>query len=218
MTVPPGGEAAAREELCRLGRELRELGLLAGTAGNLSARLHDGRILVTPAGGRKGRLDASDLVVVDPADPGSAARRAASSELPLHLACYRARAGVGSVVHTHAPALTAAGLRELDIADRLPELTEAVGPIRLLPFAPSGSAELARAAEEAVGEGAGVLLLRGHGAVAVGRDPADAGARTELAELSAYAVLLARSAGFEIELRPVLRLHERLAGRALDGA
>ncbi len=193
MTSP--GEAGLREALCRLGRALHEGGLAAGTAGNLSARLDGGRALVTPRGARKDRLAPGDLLALSLEVPSPDDLGRASSEWPAHRACYAADPDVGAVVHSHAPALTAVGLRGLELAETLPELEAAVGAIRPVPFAPSGSEALARAVGEAVAEGGSVLLLLRHGVLSVGRTPDEAFDRTELAELAARAVLWGTPAG-----------------------
>lgn len=184
-------EARLREELCRVGRRLHEAGLIAGLAGNLSARLPDDAVLVTPRGIRKDGLRPGELVRLDLERPADDDLARATTEWPMHRACYRAAAASGSVIHTHAPALTAAGLRGLDVGDALPEAADSVGGIRLVPWAPAGSEALGRRVARAVEAGAGVLLLARHGALAVGRTPAEAFDRMELAELTARAVLLA---------------------------
>lgn len=201
--------------LCRAGRELHALGLLAGRAGNLSVRLPGGAgLLVTPRGRHKGRLRTRDLVRVDLSDPERSSVDRATSELLVHLEAYRAEKQVGAVVHVHGPALTAAGLREIDLSDRLPELGKAVGGTALVPFAPSGSEELARAVGRSIRSGAHLLLLQRHGAVALAAGLEEALHRVELAELSAYAILLAESTGMELNLERVLTLHRRNAERA----
>lgn len=188
------GEAGARRALVEAGRHLHERGLLAGTAGNLSLRLADGRVLVTPRGTRKDRLDADGIVVIDPTDPDPDAVARATSEWPLHRACYEG-SDVGAVVHTHAPGLTALGLGDGDgdarLAGGLPEVAAAVGGVATVAYRPSGSEALARGAAAAVEGGAGVLLLERHGAVSVGADLEEALDRMELAELAARAVALA---------------------------
>lgn len=204
-------EAGARRDLVRAGRRLHEDGLVGGRAGNLSARLPDGRILVTPTGAHKGRLGTRDLLVLDLDEPDAAARARATSELPMHRNAYRAAEEIGAVVHSHAPALTAVGLRDLEIGERLPEIQEAVGRLLRVPFLPGGSAELGRAVGRAVARGGRLLLLERHGALAVGRTVSGALDRTELGELAAYAVLLAEGAGLELDLEPVLRLHRKRA-------
>ncbi len=198
------------EELCDAGRRLHEHGLIAGLAGNLSVRLDEGRLLVTPSGTNKGQLRPQDMVTLplDGHDYGEATQ--ASTELPFHRACYLASDEVGAVVHTHAPALTAVGIRGLDIISTLPELELAVGSIVLLDFAPSGSEQLGRATGDAVAEGAGVILLKNHGTVSVGGDLDDAVNRMELAELAAYTVLLSQDQVDDLDLARIIKLRAHL--------
>ncbi|MDP2480155.1 MAG: class II aldolase/adducin family protein [Candidatus Palauibacterales bacterium] len=208
----PDLERKLRASLCRVGRQLHDAGLIAGRSGNLSVRLGKDRLLVTPRGVPKGRMELHDPVVVSLPEPTSEERARASTELPCHLACYRAEPGVGAVVHAHAPALTAAGLRGLDIGGLLPEVQEATGKIATAPFAPSGSEELAEGVGEAVAGGGRVVLLSGHGVLVTGSGPEAARDRLELAELSASACLLAREPGMEMDLRPVVDRYLRLSG------
>lgn len=220
-------EADARRRLVAVARDLHRSALVGGPAGNLSVRLDAGRLLVTPSGVNKGHLAADDLVLVEleagepagrVADSGTRREgrrsvRRATSELPFHRAVYRARPDVSAVVHTHAPALTAAGLRKIDICAPFPEIRKALGSVRRVPFLPSGSRELARAVAEAA-TGADVLVLVRHGVVALGATPEEARDRTELAELTAWAAILARDAGIGIDLGRVAALHRRLAARS----
>lgn len=190
---PPAlkSEADLREAMCRLGRRLHTAGLVAGTAGNISARTRDGPVIVTPRGVRKDGLEPDNLVRLDLHHPGGRALAQATTEWPLHRACLAADPQVHAVVHTHAPALTAIGLRRIDVADLLPESADAVGGIARVPWAPSGSDALGDRAADAIRQGAAVVILERHGAVSVGRTLEEAFDRTELAELSARAVLLA---------------------------
>lgn len=233
-----GTEAEARRRLCGVGGELYLGALLGGRAGNLSVRLDSGRLLVTPRGSHKGRLDPEELVVVpaeeaDPSgrdatahDPGEgpgaptdaapAPEAEATSELPFHRAVYRARPDVAAVLHTHAPALTAAGVRGVDVTAPFPEIEEALGTLARVPFRPSGSRALADAVAEAA-ERAEVLLLERHGALALGATPEEARDRMELAELTAWAALLAEDAGLGLDLGRLAELHGRIVGRAKGG-
>lgn len=209
-------EEAARA-LAEAGRALHGAGLVAGTAGNLSVRLADGRILATPTGHATGRLDPTDMVEVaaSPSGGGTGAPHAggATSELPLHRACYEARSDVGAVVHAHPPALLAVSLRGLAVEERLPEVGLATGPIASVPFVPSGSLALAEAVGDAVAGGAGVVVLERHGAVAVAGDIDTALHRMELAELAAYTVLLAEDGGSGVDGARLDALLERLRDR-----
>jgi ribulose-5-phosphate 4-epimerase/fuculose-1-phosphate aldolase len=58
-------ETLAREEICRVGSSLFERGLVHGTAGNISLRLDDGGVLITPTDACLGFLDPAQLSRVD---------------------------------------------------------------------------------------------------------------------------------------------------------
>lgn len=202
-------EAEARDAVCRVGAELHRAGLLGGEAGNLSVRLAPDAILVTPAGGHKGRLAPGDLVRLELEGPDPDARRRATSELPLHFAVHRALPGAGAVVHTHAPALTALGIRGEEVGAHLPEVEEALGGVSRVGFAPSGSEALGEAAARALSGGASLLVLERHGTVAVGATLEEARNRTELGELAAYTVLLAGDGPEAVDPERVARLARR---------
>ncbi|MBI4513981.1 MAG: class II aldolase/adducin family protein [Gemmatimonadetes bacterium] len=187
----PAWDASVALLLCHYGKRLAQPGLIAGRAGNLSARAASRtEILITPRATNKAHLVASRIVRV-PLKEEDGTSRGASFEYPMHRACYLAHERVGAVVHTHAPGLTAAGLRRIDLNELFPELTVAVGGVRLIPYAPSGSDALATGVAEAIRSGAQILLLERHGAVAVGTDITEAVERMELAELSAKAAVWA---------------------------
>lgn len=122
---------------------------------------------------------------------GTRPPRSASSFRRTELATWPVTWRGQRLIHTHAPALTALGIRGLDLADYLPEAAETLGGVRRVPYAPSGSAALGDAVGEAVAAGGAVILLERHGALTVGRDLAEAYDRMELAELSARVVLFA---------------------------
>ena len=179
--------------LCFYGKRLWQAGLVAGKCGNLSARSHDPTVIyVTPRAQNKSRLGMLDIrrveLGVDDRD-----RSDVSVELPMHVACYRARAAVGAVIHTHAPALTALGIRGLSLDTCLPEAAEALGGVTVLPYLPSGSDELGDAVGDAVARGVQLVVLERHGVVSVGARLSDAYDRMEFGELSAKTALLAAS-------------------------
>jgi L-fuculose-phosphate aldolase len=147
---------------------LLEAGLVRGTSGNVSARDGD-LVAVTPTGVDYRRLDPTSVPVVDLDGRVVDGGLAPSSELPLHLAVYRARPDVGAVVHTHSrSATTFAVLREeLPAVHYL--LARAGRRVRVAPYATYGTGELAGACVAALAGDAAVLLAN-HGVVAVGPD------------------------------------------------
>jgi L-fuculose-phosphate aldolase len=173
------GELDARKAVVAAGARLGARGLIAGAEGNLSVRLDEDRLLVTPAGLRKDELRPEDLLVVPLVPPAGGDRPSAaglrpSSDMAIHRALLHARPDAGAVVHAHVAAsmaLTMAGERPEPGA--LPETALLLPELPLVPFAPMGSAELAVAivtvlATEGTGSLPNVALLERHGAVAIG--------------------------------------------------
>jgi L-fuculose-phosphate aldolase len=182
--------STAAEAIIRAGERLGRRGLIAAGEGNLSCRLGDGSILVTPSGFRKDELATDDLVIVDTSGGISASRTdlRPTSDLAIHRAVYEARDDVLAVAHAHLPAsmgLTLAG--ERPEATALPETAALLKHVPFVPYGEMGSAELAGRVAAAFANDAGALpvavLLERHGAVAVGNDPATAVDRLELVEV-----------------------------------
>jgi ribulose-5-phosphate 4-epimerase/fuculose-1-phosphate aldolase len=180
------------EEMQLVGRLLHSRGIFAGRAGNISARLSDGRLLITRSGTHKALLDRGTLLLLDPQGAPLEAGKP-SSETPLHLAAYVARSEVGAVIHAHAPACTTLAMlhQTLDTAAS-EEGRIGLGAVPLLPPAEAGDPEAAARWGQAVGSGARAALLAGHGVIVWGRDLRDAFARLESCE--ALAELQARMA------------------------
>ena len=196
--------STAAEAIVRAGARLGRRGLVSAAEGNLSVRLDDGSLLVTPAGFRKDELRPDDLVAVHPSGAISGPRpdRRPTSDLAIHRAVYAARSDVGAVAHAHLPAsmgLTLAG--ERPDATALPETAALLKHIPFVAFGEMGSEELAgRIAAAFTDDVAGLpvaVLLERHGAVAVGGSPDTAVDRLELVEVLCRAwrdALLVRAA------------------------
>lgn len=183
-------EARRRAELVAAGAALERQGLLRGREGNLSCRLDDGRILLTPRGVPKGRLALVSLLRLTLGEPPP---ETASSEAPMHLEIFRRLEHVRAIVHAHPPAVLALSL--MRPTNPVPSPTLLTGgeavlrAVEAIPALAPGSQALARAAAEALAK-APVAVMVHHGAVAVGETPLDALARLELLELLARLELL----------------------------
>jgi len=94
-------EGEARREVAAYSRKVWRRGLTSGSSGNISHRLGDGGFLVTPTGRSLESVTAGDLVRVGATGVADDARARPTSELPLHLAAYRARPEIACVIHTH---------------------------------------------------------------------------------------------------------------------
>jgi ribulose-5-phosphate 4-epimerase/fuculose-1-phosphate aldolase len=100
-------EFQLRREIVLFSKLLHRAGFMPGTSGNLSVRLDDERLLVTPTGSSKFMLRSSDIVIVDLMGRHLSGPKRATSELTMHLAVYEQRNDVAAVVHSHPPTATA---------------------------------------------------------------------------------------------------------------
>lgn len=192
-------ESELREAICEAGRRLKAQGFAPGSDGNLSVRLDEETILITPSGFDKGVLQAEQLLTVNlageliPSPHPARQHLKPSSEMNMHLEAYRRRPDVQAVIHAHPPlaiACTVAGIR----LDRsvLPEVVYNLGAIPTAPYATPGTPEGAGAARELVKRYDAILLDR-HGSLTVGTDIFQALMRLEWVEQAAKILLAASS-------------------------
>jgi L-fuculose-phosphate aldolase len=178
--------------------------LVSATAGNLSCRVEGEPdvIAMTPTGLAYDALERDDVCLVSTAGERVAGRREPTSELPLHTLLYAARPEIGAIVHTHSPAAMTMAVLGWALPPILTGLVEAAGgEVRVTPYVPPGSAELAEAAGEALA-GRGACFLRHHGLVAIGADLARAFRAASVTEVSARVYLDARAQGVDVPELP----------------
>ena len=122
-------------------RHLHAGGLLAASDGNLSVRLPDGRIVMTPSGVPKAKVKAGDLAYLSPS--GATLSGRPSSERAMHLAIYRAVPEAKAIVHAHPPTAIAWSLARPELkelpSEGLPEVILAAGRIPIVPMAMPGT-------------------------------------------------------------------------------
>lgn len=191
-------EARAREYICRIARSIYDRGLTHGSSGNMSVRLEDGSILVTPTGSSMGFLDPARISHLD-AEFRHLSGDAPTKETPLHSAFYETRTGTGAVVHLHSTHSTAwSMLPEVDPDDALPPLTAysvmQLGRVKLLPVFLPGDPAMGEAVRGLAGKRSAVLLAN-HGPVVAGRDIWAALYAMEELEATARLALLTRGMG-----------------------
>jgi L-fuculose-phosphate aldolase len=187
-----------RDAIAASTRRLQAEGLMAGSSGNVSVRLIDGRVAITPAAVPYDEMEGDDIVVIGGAEFAARGDRRPSSEYRLHLAVYASRTDVGAIVHTHSPFATAfAAAREPIPAVHYviaPLLDDRTDRIRVAPYATFGTQELADACVATLG-GDNAVLLASHGTVAVGPDLPTAVDRARTIEELAALTWRARALG-----------------------
>ena len=94
-------ENKLREQICTLAASMFDRGITHGSTGNISVRLDNDDILVTPSGSSFGRLEPNEIVKVTKSGQ-SIGSLLPTKELPLHKAFYETRGmKSGAVVHLH---------------------------------------------------------------------------------------------------------------------
>jgi L-fuculose-phosphate aldolase len=186
-------KAAERRRVVAAARRMHELGLVAGSVGNVSARVGE-RVLITPTAVPYARLRPHRLVVLDASTGTVRSHGTPSREAPLHLAIYAQRPDLRAVVHTHSPHATAWSFLGEPLVPPLEELDYyGIGLVRTTRYAAPGTPALARAAAHALRD-AKAALLGHHGVVAAGASVAEALAIAEVVEHQAHVALLLRGA------------------------
>lgn len=189
-------QTKAREDITRFAKSIFDRGLTCGSSGNISVRLSDGSLLVTPTGSSMGFLDPGQISHIA-ADGRHLSGDQPTKEIPLHTAFYDTRAGTGAVVHlhpTHSVALSM--LPDTDPDNVLPPLTPytimRLGKVKLLPFFLPGDPAMGEAVKGLAGKRSAVLLAN-HGPVVAGKELAATVYAMEELEENAKLAILTRS-------------------------
>jgi L-fuculose-phosphate aldolase len=196
-------ERKHREEIVRYGRMLHERCFVAAMDGNLSVRLRDDRILVTPTCLSKGAMRPADMVVVNMEGQRVSGRRNVTSEIGMHLLIYQMRQDVQAIVHAHPP--TATGFAAAGIALTEPLVCEVVmglGCIPLARYGTPGTSELAGTLEPYVPH-YDAILMSNHGVVTYGDTLEHAYMKMETVEHFAQIALVTHMLGRQQPLKQV---------------
>ncbi|MBM4237697.1 MAG: class II aldolase/adducin family protein [Euryarchaeota archaeon] len=178
-------EKSIRKEIVDFGKLLYDRRLTFGTAGNISARAGEDRMLITPSGKCKGLLQESDPILMSISSGKVVGRGKPSIETPFHLAFYRSREEVGAVIHSHPLSCTVLAVAGVPVKTGLtPEGVLVLGDVPLVKYETPGTERLARRLTESA-VGARACLLEKHGAIAVGKDLEEAFYRIETLEFLA---------------------------------
>jgi len=169
---PSASEADLRLAIIECGRIAYERHLVTSNDGNISARMENGNILITPSGISKGRLSADDMLVVDLDGNIISSRpdRKPSSETPMHLEVYKQRKDVRAVLHAHPIFATTLTVSSLEFpVDVLPEVLLTLGNVPVTAYATPSSHEDAAVIRPFVKDHNALLLCQ-HGSLTYGKN------------------------------------------------
>ncbi len=156
-------------------------GFFPGTSGNITMRLPDDTILITPSGKAKDLLVTEDIVKTDLNGNVLEGNRKPSSEIKMHLYIYKMRKDVKAIVHSH-PVFTVAACCSGGIkSELLAESSLIFGKIPLAPFASPSTNGIAESISPFV-DNSNAFLLANHGGVTLGKDIEEASNRNESLE------------------------------------
>ncbi len=184
-----------RAQLVKWGRRLVEKGLVVAAGGNISARVGD-TMFISPSGYSISEATEEDYVPVEistgkilddfPIKP--------SSEVLMHLRCYRVRPDIRAIVHVHPPLLVGVISAGEMVVPFTPDAVALLGKPAIIEYILPTTDELAKAVEEKV-KNADVIFLRNHGVVTVGANLREACYKAEVAEDTAKSFLAAKISG-----------------------
>jgi L-fuculose-phosphate aldolase len=191
-----------RKAICRISSLSYQRGFTSGSEGNVSARLTDGTLLVTPSALMKGFLEPHHIAHVDMQGQVIDGGPSPSSEVGIHFVAYEERPDVRAVCHAHPPhavALTIAGIdMQMPI---IPEAVVSIGGIPTAPFGIPGTPDLGESIREIV-RCSDTMVMKNHGSVTLGSNLIDAYKKLDMLEHTAHILWLAHMARGGLEPLP----------------
>lgn len=187
-----------REQVADLHAELVRYGLVAWTAGNVSARVPGEELMVIkPSGVSYDDLRPGNMIVCDLYGTVVEGELSPSSDTAAHAYVYREMPEVGGVVHTHSPYATAWAARGEAIPCHLTaQADEFGGEVPVGPFALIGGDDIGKGIVATLtGHRSPAVLMQNHGVFTIGRDPRAAVKAAVMCEDVARTMHLARVLG-----------------------
>ncbi len=219
MTVT--SEQLLRKKMIKIAKLTYSKGLIAASDGNMSAKISEDRLLVTPSGLFKGFLEEEDLVVIDRKGNVIKGQHRPSSEMMMHLKAYEMRQDIQAVVHAHPPIITAFSLAGINLTEAiLPETIFVLGEIKFAQYSTPTTEDVPIAIEELIKRHDALVLTR-HGSLTVGESLEDAYQKLESLEHTAKIISEAiRLRGREMvtplpphEIDKLWTINEKLTGK-----
>lgn len=196
-------ESFARRRLAECCHLLYDRHLTVSAGGNMSVRLGEDEILITPSGVNKGLISGDDLVKMD-MDGNVISGGKPSIEHKFHIGMYKENPETNAVIHCHPLYCLALAVKGEDIKSCLtPEGVLLLDQVPTVRYETPGSQELVDAVMEYAD--APAMLMAKHGAITQGRTLEEAFNRMEELEFQAHLQILAGDAA-ELPVEEVVKL------------
>ncbi len=183
-----------KKELIKYGNKMVSSGLVAGAGGNISARL--GKVVyLSPSGYALDEMTEESIsgVSIDSGEIVEGTLRP-TSEVLMHLGCYRIRKEIGAVVHTHSPWASGVISAGFSLEPMFPEFVADLGEIGYLDYILPTTKRLADAVAKQI-KSLNVVLMANHGVLTVGRNLKEAYYRSIIIEEAAKSLVAASVVG-----------------------
>ncbi len=159
-----------KEEICRVGHALYNLGFVAANDGNISYKASENEYYCTPSGVSKGVLTPDMICKVDKDGNKLEGRLNPSSEIKMHMRVFRERPDVTAVVHAHPPVATAFTVAGIELNQYiLPEAILSIGNVPTCKYGTPSTMEIPDSLMPYIHKH-DAFLLENHGALTVGCD------------------------------------------------
>lgn len=194
--------ARNREEVAYFMRRLYDKGLTTCSGGNISLRMDDDNVLITPSTLDKGELRPEQVLSVTMDGENLTPELKPTMEMWMHLNIFKARPDVRAIVHAHPVFATTFACTGLPIEPAMtPETIMVMGTLAWADFHPAGTRDLAETTAKSLNIH-NVILMRHHGVLAVGTTLLKAFDRMEVTEMAAKMTWLARGLNASGKLNP----------------
>ncbi len=188
-------ESEARRLICKSGRRLVEKGLVSRSWGNISIRLDESFMLITPSGRTYEDLQPEEVVRVQIQSLKYDGNIKPSSEFVLHAEIYKQRKKINAVIHTHQMNASTVAAAHREVPPILDDMAQIIGPsVRVAEYALPGTKKIVRKTVKAL-RGRNAALMANHGAVCIGRDMEEAFVVCEVLEKACKAFIEAEFLG-----------------------
>lgn len=190
-------------------------GLTTTSGGNISLRVSNELILLTPSATDKGNMQAHQIAEIGMDGTNHTPRLKPSIETSMHLEIYKQHAHVQAIVHAHPPmASTFVAARKPINVRLIAEAYAIVGDPEYAPYALMGSPELAESVAGCFKKHTVCALMENHGVLCVGDSLLQAFDRIEVLENTARINLNLLQLGGGVELDAAqLQEIDRMMGR-----
>jgi L-fuculose-phosphate aldolase len=191
-----------KKEVAYFMRRLYNKNLTTTSGGNISIKLEDGQVLITPSATDKARMKSDQIGLLSLTGENQTPHLKLSMESGMHIAIYNKRQDINAVIHAHPPIASAfTALRKNINCTLTSEARAILGTPVTAPYALMGTPLLADIVAETV-RNANVILLENHGVVCLGHSLLAAFDRLEVLEAAAKMTLITELLKGKKELNP----------------